>query len=483
MRLYSLIKNLNCRVFGNISVEITGLYHNDVEVKDGGMFFCLRGTKVDGVEYVKSAVKNGAIAIVVEQEIPQMFGVTQIIVNNSREAMSIVACNFFGNPANKLKLIGVTGTNGKTTITTVLADVLKGLKKKVAVVGTNGVFIDGIKYETNLTTPDPIQLQKYFSIMVKRKVEYVCIEVSAHALDLCKIAGVRFELGIFTNLTEDHLDYFKTMEKYYLAKQKFFNPKYIKYAIINADDDYGKRLCEGIKVPKNTYSILSESNCIATEITLKKGKQSFAVGNKNITINLLGEFNIYNILAVYLACKKLGLDENLVVSELEKVDVVDGRFNIIEISGRCFVVDYAHTPDGLENILKTCKKLAGDGKLISVFGCGGNREVQKRAKMGEISTKIANFSIFTSDNPRFEKREAIIRDIEKGAIDCNYMVVEDRAEAIKKAYDVSNVGDVIVVAGKGAEPYIDEMGVKSPYSDKSQILKLGGFNEWFMFSN
>lgn len=477
MRLYSLVKNLNCRVFGNRSVNITGLYHKDIEVKDGGLFFCLRGTKVDGVDFVKSAIKNGAVAVVVEQELPQMYGVTQVIVKNSREAMSVIACNYFGNPANKLKLIGVTGTNGKTTVTNLLSDVLGKLSKKVAVVGTNGVFIDGAKYETNLTTPDPIELQKYFSVMVKRKIEYVCIEVSAHAIDLFKIAGLKFEIGVFTNLTEDHLDYFKTMEKYYLAKQNFFSSRYIKHAIINIDDSYGKRLFEGIKVPKNTYSIVNESDCVGCDIKTNRGKQSFVVGNKNITINLLGEFNIYNTLAVFMACKILGFDEDLVIDALSKTQAVDGRFNLFEVYGRCFVVDYAHTPDGLKNILKACKLLAGSGKLISVFGCGGNREVQKRAKMGEISTKIADFSIFTSDNPRFEKKAAILKDIERGATNKNYKVVEDRKMAIKESFKISSFGDVVVIAGKGAENYIDEMGVKIPYSDKEQILKLGGVNE------
>ena len=477
MRLYSLVKNLNCRVFGSSSVNITGLYHKDIEVKDGGLFFCLRGTKVDGVDFVKSAIKNGAVAVVVEQELPQMFGVTQVIVKNSREAMSIIACNYFGNPANKLKLIGVTGTNGKTTITNVLSDVLGRLSKKVSVVGTNGVFIDGVKYESNLTTPDPIELQRYFSIMVKKKIEYVCMEVSAHAIDLFKIAGLKFEIGIFTNLTEDHLDYFKTMEKYYLAKQNFFSSRYIKYAIINNDSDYGKRLFESIKVPKSTYSIFNESDCVAHAIKISKGKQEFMIGNKNITISLLGEFNIYNTLAVYLTCKVLGFNEDLVIDALSKSQAVDGRFNLFEVCGRCFVVDYAHTPDGLKNILKACKSLVGGGKLISVFGCGGNREVQKRAKMGEISTKIADFSIFTSDNPRFEKRMAILKDIESGAINKNYIVVEDRKMAIKESFKISNLGDVVVVAGKGAEDYIDEMGIKVPYSDKEQILKLGGVNE------
>lgn len=478
MKLYSLIKGLNCRVFGNVGVNITGLYHNDVQVKEGGLFFCLRGTKVDGVDYVKSAARNGAVAIVVEQEIPFIFGVTQIIVKNAREMMSLMACKFYGNPAKKLKLVGVTGTNGKTTTATILAEILKFCGHKTALIGTNGVVIEDKRYDSGMTTPDPIELQKYFSLMVRKRVECVCMEVSAHAIDLFKIAGLKFEIGIFTNLTEDHLDYFKTMEKYFECKLKFFLSKYVKQAVINIDDEYGERICSSIKTPKQTYAIVKSADFVAENIETKDGKQYFNISNKNITVNLLGRFNLYNILAAFVAAKSLNEDEDKIIEAFKHVGAVDGRFNIYEVSGRCFIVDYAHTPDGLKNILNASREIAKDGKLICVFGCGGNRETQKRAKMGEIAIKNTDFSVITSDNPRFESKKQIINDIKKDIVNSNnYITIEDRKEAIKKAFEISNVGDIIVVAGKGAEKYIDEMGVKTPYSDVEEILKLGEINE------
>ena len=217
MKLFKLIKNYRCRVVGNLNVEISGLYHRDTEVKNGGLFFCLRGTRVDGVDYLNSAIRNGAVAIVTEQEIPNLYKVSQIIVKNARDAMSNFSAEFFGNPASKLKIIGVTGTNGKTTTTTMIANVLEFTGKKVALIGTNGVFICGKKYNSEMTTPDPIELHNYFLKMVKARCEYVCMEVSAHALDLLKIEGFKFDVVVFTNLSEDHLDYFKTMERYFAA--------------------------------------------------------------------------------------------------------------------------------------------------------------------------------------------------------------------------------------------------------------------------
>ncbi len=483
MKLYSLIKNLNCRVFGNTVIDITGLYHNDLLVKEGSLFFCLRGTKVDGSDFVKSAVRNGAVAIVAEQEIPYIYGVTQIIVKNAREAMSLIACKFYGNPAGKLKLIGVTGTNGKTTTTTMIANVLNWSGHKTALVGTNGIIIDSLKFDTGMTTPDPIELQKYFAMMVRKKIEFVCIEVSAHAIDLHKIDGLKFEVGVFTNLTEDHLDYFKTMQRYYQSKANFFTAKYIKSAIINIDDEYGLKLYDSINVPKFTYAITASADYVATNLKIFRGEQVFDIDKENFTLKILGKFNVYNALATYAVLKSLNIENLDIVNAFSNLKPVDGRFNIYEVKGRCYVVDYAHTPDGLKKILEACREFVGDNKLVCIFGCGGNREMQKRSIMGEISSKYADFSIITSDNPRFEKREDIIADVLKGIENENFTVIEDRKEAIKRSIELSNVGDVIVVAGKGSESYIDEAGVKIPYSDIEEIMKLGEIDEWFIFAD
>lgn len=474
MKLYSLLKNVGARVLGTTALEIRGLYHKDTEVKEGGLFFCLNGTRVDGSDYVLSAIKNGAVAIVTQHEIPNLSKVTQIIVKNARETMSLLACRFFGNPASKLKIVGVTGTNGKTTTASMIASVLAKCERKVALIGTNGIYIGKTKYDSNMTTPDPIDLQRYFAAMVKAKVEYVVMEVSAHAIDLNKIEGFKFDVVVFTNLTEDHLDYFKSMEKYFLTKAKLFTRKYTNFAVINHDDEYSDRLISCINVPYVTYSKIKQADFFATNIESIGTRQRFKLNSKfNIDLNMAGDFNVSNALGAIATLEFLGISDEEIKKGLAEMDRVDGRFNAVDVNGVLVVIDYAHTPDGLNNILTACKRIAKDGKLISVFGCGGNRETQKRSKMGEISSKIADLTIITSDNPRLERREDIANDIKKGIIDGkNYMVELDRSKSIKLALSKANVGDVVVIAGKGAENYIDEGGVKIPYSDMEEVNKI-----------
>lgn len=472
MKLFRLLKNCKGRVLGNTNAEIMGLYHKDTEVKNGGLFFCLRGTHVDGCDYVKSAVHNGAVAVVTESEIQNLHGVTQFIVKNARESMSQIACEFYGNPASKLKIIGVTGTNGKTTISTMIANVMGFAGKKVGLIGTNGVFIAGKKYNSNMTTPDPIELQYYFSKMVKSKCEYVCMEVSAHALDLCKIDGFKFDISIFTNLSEDHLDYFKTMDRYFEAKAKLFSQKHSKFALINIDNEEGKFLSECININYATYSINEKSSYFASEIKSYENHQKFYFNNDcEFKINMLGKFNVSNALAAISVLKYLKFDYHVIKQAFEQMQSVDGRFNLRVVNGVKVIVDYAHTPDGLENLLNATREVAEDKKLVVVFGCGGNREVQKRAKMGEIATKVADFVIISTDNPRFESRIKIAKDIEKGVVSSNYKIELDRSKAIFEAIKMSKEGDVVVIAGKGSENYIDENGEKTPYSDFAEIEK------------
>lgn len=471
MKLFSLLKNIKCRIVGNSVVEIKGLYHNDTEVKEGGLFFCLRGTRVDGVNFVRSAIKNGAVAVVVESEISNLAGVCQVVVKDARETMSRLACRFYGNPASKLKIIGVTGTNGKTTITNMFRAVLAYAGRSVAVVGTNGVFFKDFKYDTGMTTPDPIELQRYFSIMVKHKIEYVCMEVSAHAIDLKKLCGVEFVACVFTNLTEDHLDYFKTMKNYFDAKSKIFARQYTNLAIIGVDDFYGRELAKRINIPFKTYAIDSDADYVAHDIKMMGAGQEFFVDDTRFKINMAGKFNVLNSLAVVSALTQIGFDIETISKGLETLDGVDGRFNSFEIDGKLVVVDYAHTPDGLKNILQACREIAGDNNLFCVFGCGGNREKEKRAVMGQISSGLADFSVITTDNPRFEKREDIAHDIELGFENDRYIIELDRPKAIKSAIEKASAGDVVLIAGKGAENYIEENGVKIPYCDLNEIKK------------
>lgn len=472
MKLYSLLKNVGHRMFGSSLIDIAGLYHNSKSVEKGGLFFCINGKNFSGEDYAKEAVNNGAIAIVAEKEIAGIHGITQVIVKDVRAVMSKVACNFYGNPADKLKIIGVTGTNGKTTTTHMIAGLLETYGKKCAIIGTNGVMFGDEKIETGMTTPDPIELQEIFSQLVKKKIQYVSMEVSAHSIYLNKLDGIKFELMIFTNLTEDHLDFFGNMENYYLAKAKIFTAFHTKYVLINIDDTYGKRLFESINLEKFTYAIDNLADYKASEIKLINFKQEFYFDNQKFNTSFLGKFNIYNLLSAIASVKILGFELSDLHNRISSLKPVDGRFITMVINKKLFIVDYAHTPDGLENVLKLCKSIVDGKKLICIFGCGGNRETQKRSKMGEISSFYADLTIISSDNPRFEDRMKIAKEIECGVLNDNYKIILDRAEAIKFADKISSDGDVILVAGKGSENYIDEQGKKTYYSDYDEIKKL-----------
>lgn len=473
MKLCSLLKNVKCRVYGSVLVEINGLSHYDKDVKSGDLFFCLSGEKYKGNQFAFNAASSGAVAIVSENEVPGLKNATQIIVKNARKAMSLIACNFYDNPAKKLKIIGVTGTNGKTTTTFMVAGLIESLSKSCAVIGTSGVHFLGKKIETGMTTPDPICLQKIFSELVKNKIEYVCMEVSAHAIYLDKLEGVVFENIIFTNLTEDHLDFFNTMEKYYDAKRKIFTKKYTKNALINIDDGYGERLKESINVPSFTYSINKDSDFKSKDCGLRDYKQIISFNNQKIISGFIGKFNIYNLTAALACLKILNFQIANLQNSVNSLKPVAGRFNQIVIKNKLFIIDYAHTPDGLENVLRLCRDLLNGKKLICVFGCGGNRETQKRSKMGEIASKYADLVIISSDNPRFESRSKIAEDIVSGIKSGNYKVILDRVEAIEYAFKIAGYGDVILIAGKGDENYIEENGVKMPYSDFDVIRGLG----------
>lgn len=477
MKLYSLLKTIKCRVIGNLNLEISSLIHRDSEAEKGSLFFCLNGIKTNGENYAKNAISSGAVAIVTERELVGV-SATQVIVGDVRHAMSIIAAVFYGNPAKSLKLVGVTGTNGKTSITYILKSMFESLGKKCAVIGTNGVIFDDNIIQTGMTTPDPIELHKIFKMLNKKGITNVFIEVSAHALDLKKLDGIVFDAMLFTNLTEDHLDYFGSLETYFKAKQKAFLPNRTKLSILNIDDPFGKRLFSGIKTKVLTYSICDESMLRASNVQLKNNLQTFEINGKKFTSKLLGNFNVLNILATICYMQSLGVCLEKITKLVSKIEPVPGRFNSFDVNGKTFIVDYAHTPDGLFNVLNLCKELKDkDKKLICVFGCGGNRETQKRKIMGEISSKIADFSVITTDNPRFESRQSIANDIVSGITNSNYRVILDRSDAIVFANKMAGVGDVVLIAGKGEEDYIDELGKKTPYSDKEEVLKLRNNND------
>lgn len=478
MRLESLIDKTVMKIYGNKDVDVLGLSDNSLTCKPGDIFFAICGTKVDAKAFAEDAVKRGAVAILSNQKLNLPKNVANVVCKNDRKAMSYISASFYGFPSKELFIVGVTGTNGKTTSTFMLESIFKNAGKKVGIVGTNGVFVAGEKIVTNMTTPDPIVLQKVLAFMRDSGVQIVCMEISAHALELQKNWGVMTDIALFTNLTQDHLDFFLNMQNYYKAKAKLFTPEGAIIGVVNADDRYGKKLYKESKIPTLTYSLSEKTRAsiFASNIKQTESGQSFTVtvlGEKQeVNLKLSGLFNISNALAAIGAGFIYGLKLETIVNGLEKLEEVDGRFNCYDVSGIKIVIDYAHTPDGLENILKSAKQMSGGHKLFSVFGCGGNRDSLKRPIMGKISEEIADFTIITSDNPRFEKPEDIAKDVEHGMTKNNHTSILDREKAIFKAFSMAKAGDVIVISGKGSENYIDQNGEKRFYQDKNVVMKI-----------
>lgn len=463
MKLLDLLQNVNYDlVKGNLELEINEVQYDSRKVKKGDVYVAREGFPIDTHEYIDAAIENGAIAIVINKDVLIERDITVIKAEDSREALCIMASNFYGNPHKNFKLIGVTGTNGKTTITFIMKAILEAANYKVGVIGTVACFIGDKKLKTNNTTPDATELHKLFYEMSNAGVEYCIMEVSSHALDLKRVHGLEFGTGIFTNLTQDHLDYHETFENYFEAKMKLFRMS--KNCIVNIDSEYGEKVVSRILEDKSKkrniikYSIDNDSQIKAENLHLGARKSSFEwiKDNKAYTfhVNVPGRYNVYNA----LACIGTAFVENI------GMDKVEEGLNKIQIPGRCelvtreydlgfdVIVDYAHTPDALENILETAKEFTS-GRLISIFGCGGNRDASKRHIMGRIGSEISDIAIVTSDNPRFEEPMLIIEDIIKGIDKDNYVIIENRREAIKEALRIAKKGDTIVIAGKGHEDY------------------------------
>ncbi len=464
------------QIVGNANlIRINSISDNSLEKQDNGLFFAIKGLTVDGHNYVQEAIENGATTIVCEKALS--VNCVQIIVKDVREVVCKIASNFYGNPSEKMKMIAVTGTNGKTSTSFILDKIFSVTGFKTGLIGTSGSFINGKNLESRLTTPDPIELNKILAKMLKEKVEIVFMEVSAHAIALNKIKGLVFDVGIFTNLTQDHLDFFKTIKKYGEIKKSLFTLEYVKCAVVNVDDETGKDLFVNSKVPTYTYGIKNPADAFAINIGMDFSGSSFFVNlmdkTSEIKTNLCGKFNIYNCLAAALTSKVLGLTLNQIVNGLEKVQPINGRFNIIKNEGRNIIIDYAHTPDALKGILTSVKELT-KGRIICVFGSAGNREQEKREVMGEIVGDLAEVVIITSDNPALENPNIIAKQIEKGVkkVNKNYFLIEDRFEAIKLGLIASKEADSIVICGKGNEDYQDINSVKVPYSDKDAVLKI-----------
>ncbi len=467
MNLENLIKNLEANVIGETNLDILDITYNSKEVTKGSLFVCIRGENSDGHDFAKDAEKNGAAAILCEKQV--QVNIPQIVVSSTRKALSKVFSCFYDNPQNKLKIIGLTGTNGKTTTSFLIKSILEESGKKVGLIGTQGAFIGKQFFQTGLTTPDPQFLFKLLKQMVDFGVEYVVMEVSAHALSLDKTEGIVFEVGVLTNLTQDHLDFFKTMENYKHAKLKLFERNKIKSAVLNFDDEFGRELGETIDVPFLSYSLNNPSDVFAAKIGNKNGKNKFIVNILDnvfdVESNLIGEFNIYNSLAAASVAAMLGCSTKQIKNGLEKFFGVEGRLNRFNLSnGVVAFIDFAHTPDGIEKALNAIRELKFK-QIITVFGCSGNRDKDKRHKMGQIAEKLSDYVVLTTDNPRFENPELILDDIEIGMKKTAHTRFVSREQAIEFALTLAKKGDCVAILGKGAETYQDINAVHVPYND------------------
>ncbi len=445
-------------------VEISNVCRECEKAAAGDAYFCFSTDKKTALERCEIAIKNGAEVCFSYFDL----GNEKVVKTKDARGDFARACaNFYGRACDQLKIVGITGTNGKTTTSYVIGEMLKRNGKKVGIIGTSGVVYGGKTYDCPLTTPDADFLHKTFRDMLDAGVEYVVMEVSAHAIDQKRIDGILFDVGVLTNITQDHLDYFKTFDAYASTKLSFFTPKHMKRAIVCADDNCISNFLPHCKVPYQTYGIYTPCDTFAIDIFCAMTGTRF-VANVcddviDIKTNLIGKYNVYNSLAALSVCKVLGLDSKSLALGLNFINPVEGRFNVFNVEGKFVVVDYAHSPDGLMNVLTTARALT-DKKVFVVFGCGGNRDRDKRAKMGKIAEDNADFVCLTDDNPRFEEEMDIIKEIE-GGMKRFHFVEPDRKTAIIKTINLARSGDIIVIAGKGAEKYQEIKGVKVPYND------------------
>ena len=466
---------------GNLDIEIENIESDSRKVTKGTMFVAIKGFETDGHKFIEQAIEKGAIAIMIQEgekiKIPE--NVTVLSVPDTRHSLAVMACNFYKNPSRKFKLVGVTGTKGKTTTTFMLKAILEKQGLKVGLIGTIAKYI-GNKYlgESSRTTPDSLELQRLFSQMAEEKVDVVVMEVSSQSLKLDRVYGCDFDIGVFTNFLRDHISEKEhpNMEDYFESKLKLFNM--CKTAYINADDFQVVKLQKmDLPCEIKTYGIDNMCNLLAKDITITNTSADFKVKlgdhNERVKTFIPGRFSVYNSLAAISVALQLGVSAENIKEALLEVRV-PGRSELVDNKKElAIMIDYAHTPESLESILQAAKAYT-KGKVISVFGCGGDRDSTKRPIMGEISGKIADFTIITSDNPRTEKPNEIINQIEKGIKKTNgkYICIENRKEAIREAINMANKKDLIILAGKGHEPYQEINGVKHPFDERIIVKEI-----------
>lgn len=474
MLLKEVIKGLDILdTKGSLDIEIDNIQYDSRKVGENDLFICVKGFTVDGHKFIDMAIEKGAKAFLVQEDI-QRDGVTFIKVKDTREDMAKVADNFYNHPSQRFDVIGVTGTNGKTSITTFLNEILTSADNKVGLIGTIKISDGDKEIESNSTTPESRDLQDYFDQMINNGCKYCAMEVSSHALALNRVAQTKYKVGVFTNLTPDHLDFHKDLEDYRNAKEKLFYMT-TNANVINIDDEGGKVIYENIKKLDTkcyTYAIDHEADFMAKDIKIEARGVSYKLVTptyeEDIFVPVPGKFTVYNTLAVIATCYALEIPKEIVLNGLKNTGGVAGRFEAISNeTGISVIVDYAHTPDALENVIKTAREFVKN-RIITVFGCGGDRDTTKRPLMGDIAQKLSDICIVTSDNPRTEDPELIINDILQGLDKSkeNYKVVIDRKEAIKEAIEMAQKGDVILIAGKGHENYQIIGKVKHHFDDK-----------------
>ena len=485
MILSKLLRPLDAKIVsGSTDIDVTGLQIDSRLVKDGNLFIAVKGTQTDGHAYIGKALELGAKALLVSdvpENVPE--GVTVVQVTETQPVVGQLATIFYGDPSSKLKLVGVTGTNGKTTIATVLYQLVRGMGHKCGLCSTVCNYIDDKVVEASHTTPDPITLNRLLAEMADAGCEYVFMECSSHAIHQQRIGGLTFAGGLFTNLTRDHLDYHGSFENYRDAKKLFFDnlPKEA-FAVTNADDRNGLFMTQNCKADVKTYSTRSMADYKGKILEESLEGMLLSIDDVEVSVRFVGRFNVSNLLAVYGAALGLGFDKGEVLRVMSTLHPVNGRFEAIRSKeGVSAIVDYAHTPDALENVLTSINEIVqGKGQVITVCGAGGNRDKGKRPLMAQEAVKQSDRVIITSDNPRFEEPQAIIDDMLAG-LDSDQkkkvIAIVDRREAIRCAVMMAQQGDVILVAGKGHEPYQDVKGVKHHFDDHEEIRAAFGLSE------
>lgn len=466
-------------VTGDADVRISKIEFDSRKIRQGDLFVATVGEQADGHQFIQSAINNGAVAVLCQSLPADIIGdVTYILVADTTKALGFLASNFYGCPSQKLKLVGVTGTNGKTTTATLLYRLFTALGYKVGLLSTVRNYVTEQSFATQLTTPDSLEVNRLMAMMVDAGCEYCFMEASSHAIVQNRIAGLEFKGGVFTNITHDHLDYHKTFDGYLKAKKHFFDKlPSTAFALVNSDDRNGSVMLQNTKAICKSYGLQSMADFRARVLENHFEGMLLEINGKELWSCLVGKFNAYNLLAVYGTAVMLGAQPSEVLAFLSVLRPVDGRFETIRSeSGITAIVDYAHTPDALENVLSTINDIrSGAEQLIALVGAGGNRDKLKRPKMANVVAKMADKVILTSDNPRFEEPEDIINDMESGLdaiLKRKALRVTDRYEAIKTAVFMAKPGDIILIPGKGHEDYQDVKGVKHHFNDKEIIMDL-----------